>query len=106
MGLSGPARRLPPRVQWYGGDRDGEMGRVPSLSGMRVRLRDGRRRAFVQLGDCPYLPDELSVFCDTCRFNLFTMEGNPSCEDPLHCAHAAEPLEHVENLRTWQTTSP
>ena len=50
---------------------------------------DGERSC--SWGDCPYLPDELSVFCDTCRFNLFTMEGNPSCEDPLHCAHAAEP---------------
>ena len=56
-------------------------------------------------GDCPYLPEELNVFCDQCRFNFFTMEGNPSCEDPLTCAHAVESRAHVENLRTWVGTA-
>lgn len=56
----------------------------------------------MQLGDCPHLPEGLNVFCETCRFNFFTMEGNPPREEPLDCAHAAEPLGHVENLRTWQ----
>ncbi len=28
-------------------------------------------------GDCPYLPEELDVFCPQCRFNFRTMEGNP-----------------------------
>jgi len=32
------------------------------------------------------------------------MEGNPPCEDPLTCEHAAEPRSHVENLRTWEGT--
>jgi len=41
------------------------------------------------------------VFCDYCRFNFFTMEGNPPCEDPLSCPHATEPLAHVENTRRW-----
>ncbi|HEX9377429.1 MAG TPA: hypothetical protein VGB19_14485 [Actinomycetota bacterium] len=53
-------------------------------------------------GDCPYLPEALNVFCDTCRFDYFTMEGNSSCEDPLTCEHAAEPLAHVENYRAWR----
>jgi hypothetical protein len=53
------------------------------------------------LGECAYLPAELNVFCDGCRFNFFTMEGNSPCEDPLTCAHSAEPLAHVENLRAW-----
>ncbi len=35
------------------------------------------------------------------RFNYYTLEGNPRCEDPLTCEHAAEPLEHVENYRRW-----
>jgi len=52
-------------------------------------------------GDCPYLPAELDVFCEACRFNFYTMEGNPSCENPLECEHAAEPLSHVENYRRW-----
>jgi hypothetical protein len=42
------------------------------------------------------------VLCDTCRFNFMTMEGNPPCQDPLLCEHAAVPLSHVENLRRWQ----
>ena len=53
-------------------------------------------------GDCPYLPEGLDVFCAYCRFNFFTMEGNPPCEDPLTCEHAKEPLEHVENVREWK----
>jgi hypothetical protein len=61
---------------------------------------DGERSC--SWGDCPYLPEELNVFCDQCRFNLFTMEGNPSCEDPLTCVHATEPRSHVENLRIWE----
>ena len=71
---------------------------------LRVRHPHRRGRAILLLGRVPYLPEELNVFCETCRFNFFTMEGNPSCEDPLDCAHAAEALEHVENLRTWQAT--
>jgi hypothetical protein len=53
-------------------------------------------------GDCPYLPEELNVFCDACRFNFFTMEGNSACEDPSRCKHSPEPLSHVANMRTWQ----
>ena len=56
-------------------------------------------------GECPYLPEELNVFCDQCRFNFFTTEGNPPCDDPLTCAHAADPRSHVENLRTWEGTA-
>jgi hypothetical protein len=41
------------------------------------------------------------VYCDTCRFNFFTEEGNPSCEDPSVCEHGVEPLQHVENVRSW-----
>jgi hypothetical protein len=52
-------------------------------------------------GDCAYLPEELNVFCDQCRFNFYTMEGNPPCPDPLGCEHSAGPLEHVENYRRW-----
>jgi hypothetical protein len=52
-------------------------------------------------GDCPYLPEDLNVFCDQCRFDFYTMEGNPSCGDPLACEHAGAPLAHVENYRQW-----
>ncbi len=56
-------------------------------------------------GDCPYLPEGLDVFCAYCRFNYFTMEGNPSCEDPMTCPHGEEPRSHLENLRAWVAAS-
>ena len=34
-------------------------------------------------GDCPYVPEELDVYCPQCRFNFVTQEGNPPCADPL-----------------------
>ena len=53
-------------------------------------------------GDCPYVPEELDVFCDQCRFDFFTMEGNAPCEDPKVCEHGAPARSHVENYRVWQ----
>jgi hypothetical protein len=53
-------------------------------------------------GDCPYLPEELDVFCSQCRFNFFTMAGNPPCADPLACEYATAPMSHVENMRWWR----
>ena len=41
-------------------------------------------------GRCPYIPEELNVLCDQCRFDFYTMEGNPSCQDPATCEHGAE----------------
>jgi hypothetical protein len=52
-------------------------------------------------GECPYLPEDLDVLCPTCRFNLFTMEGNPTCDDPTACPDAVEALAHVENVHRW-----
>jgi hypothetical protein len=52
-------------------------------------------------GECAYLPEELDVFCEGCRFNYFSMQGNPACDDPMTCDHAAVPLSHVENYRRW-----
>ena len=52
-------------------------------------------------GDCPYMPEELDVLCEQCRFNFLTMEGNNFCEDPLKCEYAPVALAHVENFRRW-----
>ncbi len=52
--------------------------------------------------DCPYLPAELDVFCAYCRYNFLTEQGNPPCEDPVRCPHAAEPLANVRNFVRWQ----
>jgi hypothetical protein len=53
-------------------------------------------------GACPYIPEELNVFCDYCRFDFATMEGNSSCSDPMACEHGVEPRSHVENVREWR----
>jgi len=65
-------------------------------------LATGEGERACSWGACANLPDDLDVYCDTCRFNFFTMEGNPPCEDPSSCQHACEPLAHVENVRTWK----
>jgi hypothetical protein len=67
--------------------------------GYDIATGDGERAC--SWGECAYLPAELDVFCEGCRFNYFTMEGNPSCEDPLTCEHAAAPLAAVANYRRW-----
>lgn len=51
--------------------------------------------------ECPYLPEELDVHCEQCRFNYFTMEGNPPCPDPMACDHSVTPLRNVENYKRW-----
>ncbi len=65
--------------------------------GMDIFTGEGERSC--AWGDCPYLPQELDPYCAYCRFNFFTMEGNPPCEDPMTCEYAAEPLNHVLNLK-------
>ena len=67
--------------------------------GLDVATGEGQRAC--AWGDCPYLPEELDVYCPDCRFNFFTMEGNPFCEDPMACEYNAAPLAHVENYRQW-----
>lgn len=52
--------------------------------------------------ECAYLPADLNVFCDYCRFDYYTMEGNPSCEDPMTCPHGEEPRSHLQNVRKWR----
>lgn len=70
--------------------------------GCGLDLATGEGERACAWGDCPYLPEELNVYCDYCRFDFYTMEGNSPCPDPLKCEHSAEPLAHVENYRRWQ----
>ena len=67
---------------------------------VRVGHRDRRGRAELFVGRM-CAPEELDVYCEQCRFNYFSLEGNPSCDDPLTCEHASVPLAHVENYRRW-----
>ncbi|HYT78490.1 MAG TPA: hypothetical protein VEQ37_04400 [Actinomycetota bacterium] len=73
-------------------------------SGCGLDFVTGEGQRACAWGDCPYLPEDLNVFCDQCRFDFYTMEGNPSCDDPLACEHASDPLAHVENCRRWLAT--
>ena len=68
--------------------------------GLNLATGEGHRSC--SWGECPYLPEELDVYCEECRFNFFTMEGNPTCPDPSTCEHAAGPLQHAENYRRWR----
>jgi hypothetical protein len=70
--------------------------------GCAVDLATGEGERSCSWGECPYLPEGLDVFCPNCRFNFFTMEGNPPCEDPLLCDHGVEARSHIENLRRWR----
>jgi hypothetical protein len=69
--------------------------------GCGLDLATGEGERACAWGDCAYLPEELNVFCDYCRFNFYTMEGNPPCPHPLACEHAREPLAHAQNYRQW-----
>ncbi len=72
--------------------------------GLDLLTGDGRRAC--SYGDCPYLPEDLDVYCAYCRFNYFSMEGNPPCEDPMTCEHGVEPRSHIENLHRWLEQNP
>lgn len=72
------------------------------MPGLRVRFRHRRGEKVCNYYDCPYLPAELDVFCTYCRYDFFTEEGTPPCEDPLGCPQGPEPLANVENLRRWR----
>jgi hypothetical protein len=76
--------------------------------GCALDIATGEGERSCSWGACPYLPESLDVFCPNCRFNFFTMEGNPPCEDPLLCEHGVEPRSHIDNLRGWReaTGSP
>jgi hypothetical protein len=67
--------------------------------GFDIATGDGERSC--SWGDCPYLPEELDVFCPTCRFNFFTMQGNPRCGRPGACEDSAEQRANVANVRIW-----
>ena len=72
--------------------------RCPSC-GYDPATGDGERSC--SWGECPYIPEELDVFCPNCRFNFFTMQGNAQCGRPGVCEHSAEARSHVANVRTW-----
>ncbi len=74
--------------------------------GCGLDLATGEGRRACSWGDCPYLPEELDVYCPDCRFNFLTMEGNSPCADPMACPHGEEPRAHIVNLRDWLRKQP
>ena len=52
--------------------------------------------------ECPYLPEELDVWCPTCRYNFMVDDGNPACGDPPDCDFAKETApQRVAALDVW-----
>lgn len=52
---------------------------------------------------CPYLPEELDVFCPTCNYDFFTGEGQPGCGQTPRCDFARlEAPQRVRLLREWR----
>ncbi len=51
---------------------------------------------------CPNLPEELDVWCPTCRYNFMTRDGNPECGGTPRCDHAREVAPvRVRALHQW-----
>jgi hypothetical protein len=51
---------------------------------------------------CPYLPEELDVWCPTCRYNFMVGDGNPGCSDPPACGFARTVAPgRVRALEAW-----
>lgn len=95
-----------PTVEVKGGDMAND--RVPKwmrfepCSHYEYDFATGEGERSCSYGDCANLPEDLDVFCEQCRFNYFTMEGNPGCEDPLTCEHAAVPSLTSRTIVTGQ----
>jgi rubredoxin len=52
--------------------------------------------------ECPSLPEELDVWCPTCRYNFMVEDGNPECGDPPNCAFARTVAPaRVRALNEW-----
>ncbi len=51
---------------------------------------------------CPSLPEELDVWCPTCRYNFMTRDGNPECGDVPQCDFAQMTARNrVRSLEAW-----
>jgi hypothetical protein len=52
--------------------------------------------------ECPNLPEELDIWCPTCRYNFMIGDGNPGCSDPPRCRFARETApRRVAALEEW-----
>ena len=57
--------------------------------------------------DCPELPEELDVWCPTCRYNFMTRDGNAECNDPPTCDFARRVApQRVAALEAWLVLEP
>jgi hypothetical protein len=69
------------------------------------RTDEGERSC--QYGECAYLPDELDVWCPTCRYNFMVGDGNPACGPSPTCDFARNVApERVRALRAWLELQP
>jgi hypothetical protein len=52
--------------------------------------------------ECPNLPEELDIWCPTCRYNFMVEDGNPACGDDPDCDFAREVAPgRVRALEEW-----
>lgn len=52
--------------------------------------------------ECPNLPEELDVWCPTCRYNFMVDDGNPTCSHPPRCRFARRVApRRVRALEAW-----
>ncbi|MEX2532970.1 MAG: hypothetical protein WD360_03300 [Nitriliruptoraceae bacterium] len=51
---------------------------------------------------CPNLPDELDIWCPTCRYNFMVRDGNPACGQTSRCDYARNIAPgRVRALKAW-----
>jgi hypothetical protein len=57
--------------------------------------------------ECPYLPEELNVWCPTCRYNFLVRDGNSACGDSPRCDFARDVAPgRVRAMEQWLALQP
>ena len=71
--------------------------RCPGCSVQRATSEGAKPCSFY---DCPGLPDELQVTCDTCMFDFAENDGQLKCDHDT-CETARRLKANVKNYRAW-----
>jgi len=70
-------------------------------------LETGEGQRSCHWGDCPYLPEELTLVCPTCRFNFGNMDGSPECGQTPRCEFATQVVpRRLALFKEWQSLHP
>ena len=71
--------------------------RCPGCTPQTISATGARPCSFY---DCPGLPKELEVTCDTCMFDFASQDGQPKC-DHNTCEDALRLKKNVATYQTW-----